>query len=109
MTSPDAPAAPSGGAIAADFPFHTPDDALAAALRAVAAMSGERLPELSTASDPRAIFAAVRDATLAAVTAAREEGRSLERAFASPRLPPATAHEALDLMQRLNGLLSSRI
>lgn len=89
------------------FPFQEPGDVINAQLEAIERVTGLTSPRFDTKSDPRRVYAWVRDSIIQYGDECREEGRGLERSSAEPRIRPEAATEAMQLMARLNDLLSA--
>jgi hypothetical protein len=85
-----------------------PEHTLKYALTAVAAVAGTDAPKFNLDSDARQIYMWVVKTLSHYGDECREEGARLERDGAEPRIPTATALEALKLMSNLNDLLSTQ-
>ena len=90
----------------AEYPMHSAEDTLAAAIRAVATLTA-REPEtpISTSSDPRRVFKYVVEAVSALIDEARDEGAALAQADAKRRITPS----ALPLVSQLIAKLDESI
>ena len=88
------------------FPFNEDIDVLNASLEAMQAVTGTPSPHFDLRADPRCVFVHVRDAIIAYGDECRQEGRSLERKDAAPRVHPDLALQLLKCMTHCNALLS---
>lgn len=88
------------------FPFNEDIDVLNASLEAIQAVTGTPAQNFDLRADPRCVFVHVRDAIIAYGDECRQEGRSLERADAAPRVRPDLALELLKCLSNCNALLS---
>lgn len=89
------------------FPFQDPDDVLNAALRGVAEVTRTPAPGFDCRSAPERVQLWVTSTLETYGRACRAQGQDQGLRQETLRLPPATAKQAMDLMARLNNLLSS--
>ena len=87
----------------AEFPMHSGEDTLAAAIRAVSTLTGrETDPPITLASDPRRVFAFVAESIAALIEEARDEGSALAQADAKRRITPSALPLVSELIAKLD-------
>ena len=90
-------------------PFHGEEDTFSAAIQAVSALARVSPPTtLNLRTEPQTVYSWVIEAMISFGRECRQEGMQMERASQRPRINPNDAEEALQLMQKLNALLSKR-
>jgi hypothetical protein len=88
------------------FPFHAPDDVLAACIEALEAVTGSEAGDVSVCSNPDTIFAWTVNVVAKYGDLCREEGAQLNRRALSPRIPAECSEQAYTLMTKLNALFT---
>ena len=87
----------------AEFPMHTADDTLNAAIRAVATLTA-REPDvpITSASDPKRVFKYVAEAVSAVIEEARDEGAAMVEQNEKRRITPGALPLVSELISKLD-------